>query len=341
MNKKVLTIENLHITYHSKDEDVKAVSGVDLCVFENENVALIGESGSGKTALAKAILKLQTPPYCTIDQGRICFLGQDLLPLSEKKMQSIRGSFISMILQDPMTALNPVLKVSTQMTEMLLAHKNISRKQARKKVIEMLHLVDIDQPEKRLDQYPHQLSGGICQRVLIAMSLLNEPQLVIADELTTALDATTKAKLTHMLKKLQAHFQFSMLMISHDLGFVSGICDRIYVMYDGKMCEMGQTDTIFYDPKHPYTKALLDSLPKEMLGGHLKPIKGQANIKNSYACAFCPRCDFSMQICKNKNPFCLEQNEHSTFCHMYDPLAKEQLKKFNKIKDDENAFVTS
>jgi oligopeptide/dipeptide ABC transporter ATP-binding protein len=335
MNNKLLYIQNLHVTYHTKGQKIEAVRGVDLDVNENEIVALIGESGSGKTALAKSILQLQTGPYCTIDQGQILFEGNNLLA---SDLRSVRGLSISMILQDPMTALNPMLKISTQMIEAILTHRNISRAEAKKECIKALELVDINEPEQRMKQYPHQLSGGICQRVLIAMSVLNCPKLIIADELTTALDATTKTKLMLMLKKLQTHFALSLLIISHDLGFVSGIADRIYVMYGGKICETGQTDSIFYDPKHPYTKALLDSLPKDLIGANLRPIKGHSNVKNTSGCVFCQRCDYAMNICRDTPP---PKYENRVFCHLYNEHAKGQYNKFKPVKADEKDPVTS
>ncbi|MCB0308588.1 MAG: ABC transporter ATP-binding protein [Bdellovibrionales bacterium] len=293
-------------TYFRTDEGlVKACDNISFDVNPGEILGVVGESGSGKTVASMSILRLIAEPPGYFDGGEIIFEGKNLLKLSMKEMREIRGNKISMIFQDPMTALNPFLKIETQLTEVLVQHKSMSLDKARAKCIEMLKKVGVSLPERRLDMYPHQLSGGLRQRMMIAMALLCRPSLLIADEPTTALDVTIQAQILELIKSINQEFNTSVILISHDLGVVAGMTNRLVVMYAGKIVESGLTEDIFNKPSHPYTKALLNSIPRiDKEQKQLDPIPGLPPSLSSIptGCPFHPRCAYAVEKCKTTYP---------------------------------------
>lgn len=252
MAEKLLEVKNLKTSFFTHVGEVKAVNDVSFDVYEGQTVGIVGESGSGKSVTSMSIMRLIVPPGKIVD-GQIIFEGKDILKLSEKEMRDIRGNKISMIFQDPMTSLNPVFTIGNQLIEAIKIHNKVSKAQAKKRAVEMLKLVGIPSPERRLSQYPHEFSGGMRQRVMIAMALSCNPKLLIADEPTTALDVTIQAQILDLLKKLQQQLKMSIILITHDLGVVADICQKVIVMYGGIIVEEGTVDDIFYNPKHPYT----------------------------------------------------------------------------------------
>jgi oligopeptide/dipeptide ABC transporter ATP-binding protein len=316
----LLTVEGLTVDFRTDDGTVQAVRGVDFNVGPGEVLAIVGESGSGKSVTAMSILGL-LPPSATIG-GRIDWQGEDLLKAKTSRLQQVRGAEIAMIFQDPLTALNPVYKVGRQIEEMVLVHEKVSRKAARQRAIEMLELVGIPQPEKRVDQYTHEFSGGMRQRAMIAMALSCSPKLIIADEPTTALDVTVQAQVLEVLVDLADRLSTAVVLITHDLGVVAGMADKVSVMYGGRMVETGSADDVFDTTGHPYTAGLLDSLPR--LDGDiddpLVPIPGQppSMLKPPSGCSFHPRCRFAQQEagCFTVQPPDLEVGVgHSSACH--------------------------
>ncbi|MFQ3543891.1 ABC transporter ATP-binding protein [Halobacillus rhizosphaerae] len=258
---KFLEVKNMHVSFDTYGGEVKAVRGVSFDLNRGETLAIVGESGSGKSVTTKALMRLIPSPPGRIKEGEILFEGRDLVKKSEKQMQKIRGKEISMIFQDPMTSLNPTMKVGNQIMEGLIKHQKMNRSQARKRVIELLDLVGIPDPENRIKQYPHQFSGGMRQRVVVAIALACNPKLLIADEPTTALDVTIQAQILELMKDIQKKTDSATIFITHDLGVVANVADRVAVMYAGKIVEIGTVDDIFYNPKHPYTWGLLGSMP--------------------------------------------------------------------------------
>ncbi|MBB6446145.1 ABC transporter ATP-binding protein [Bacillus benzoevorans] len=260
--KKLLEVKDLHVSFQTYGGDVQAVRGVSFDLYTGETLAIVGESGSGKSVTAQSLLKLISIPPGRITKGQILFGGNDIVAKTEKQMESIRGKEISMIFQDPMTSLNPTMKVGKQITEVLIKHQNFSKTAAKERAVELLMQVGISMPEKRINQYPHEFSGGMRQRVMIAIALAANPKLLIADEPTTALDVTIQAQILELLKVLQAKMNTSIIFITHDFGVVAKIADRVAVMYAGQIIETGTVDEIFYDPRHPYTWGLLASTPR-------------------------------------------------------------------------------
>ncbi|TLS37810.1 ABC transporter ATP-binding protein [Pseudalkalibacillus caeni] len=258
---KILEVKDLHVSFDTFGGEVKAVRGVNLHLEKGETLAIVGESGSGKSVTSKAIMGLIPNPPGRIKEGEILFGGKDLAKMSEKELQSIRGSEISMIFQDPMTSLNPTMTVGKQIMEGLIKHQRLSKTEAKSRAIELLKLVGIPNPDTRVSQYPHQFSGGMRQRVVIAIALACNPRILIADEPTTALDVTIQAQILELLRDLQEKMGTSIIFITHDLGVVANIADRVAVMYAGKIVETGTVDEIFYNPQHPYTWGLLGSMP--------------------------------------------------------------------------------
>ena len=258
----ILRISDLHVSFHVHGGEVQAVRGFDLEMKRGESVAIVGESGSGKSVTAQSILRLIPTPPGIVKKGSISFMGQELLTKSEKEMEAIRGKEIGMIFQDPMTSLNPTLTVGRQISEVLIKHQKLSGSEAVKRSAELLTLVGIPNAESRVHEYPHQFSGGMRQRVMIAISLACDPALLIADEPTTALDVTIQAQIMQLMKDLQKKTGTSIILITHDLGIVADMCDRVIVMYAGKVVETGTKHEIFRNPQHPYTKGLLRSLPR-------------------------------------------------------------------------------
>lgn len=261
MSKTILEVKDLRINFKTYAGLVHAVRGVNFDLKEGETLAIVGESGSGKSVTSNALMKLIPQPPGIYESGQILFNGRDLVPLSDKEMSKIRGNEIAMIFQDPMTSLNPTMKVGRQITEVILQHKKVSKADAKKRAIELLSQVGIPFPEKRYNQYPHEFSGGMRQRVVIAIALAADPKLLIADEPTTALDVTIQAQILELMKEIQKNSKTSIIFITHDLGVVANIADRVAVMYAGQIVEYGTVNDIFYNPKHPYTWGLLGSMP--------------------------------------------------------------------------------
>ena len=303
----ILEIRDLYVEFHSDEHIVHAVNGIHLKLREKETLGLVGETGAGKTTTALSIMQLISSPPGKITRGEILFEGDDLLKKPAKEMRKIRGNKISMIFQDPMTALNPVLTVSDQIAEVIRNHQKCSRAQALQQAVNMMQLVGI--PAERGREYPHQFSGGMKQRIVIAIALACNPHLLIADEPTTALDVTIQAQVLRMMKKMRDQFATSMLLITHDLGVVAEICDRVAIMYAGEIVEYGSLAHIFKNPQHPYTKGLFDSLPGlEEDVRRLRPINGlmpdPTNLPSG--CKFHGRCPFCMEKCTVAQPDAVE-----------------------------------
>jgi len=305
MTNKLLDVQNLKVSFFTHAGEVKAVNDVSFSLDHGEVIGIVGESGSGKSVTSYSIIRLIDSPG-KVKEGTIMFEGKNLLGLDEKAMQSVRGNEISMIFQDPMTSLNPVFKIGNQLVEAAMQHCDVNRKKAKEIALNMLKLVGIPSPEKRFDQYPHEFSGGMRQRAMIAMALTCDPKLLIADEPTTALDVTIQAQILELLKELKQKINMSIILITHDLGIISDLCDKVLVMYAGKIVEESLIDDIFYAPKHPYTLGLLRSIPKLNSEEHdrLIPIQGHpVDMLNPPAgCAFAPRCEHCMKICLAEYP---------------------------------------
>ncbi len=300
----LLSVKDLHTSFFTSSGEVKAVDGVSFELEEGKVLGIVGESGSGKSVTAYSIMQILTNPG-RIVSGSVKFKGEELVGSDKSVMQDVRGNKISIIFQDPMTSLNPVFTIGNQLMEAILLHTNRNREEARLRAIEMLKLVGVNEPEKRINQYPHEFSGGMRQRVMIAMALACEPDILIADEPTTALDVTIQAQILDLMKDLQKQLGMAIILITHDLGVVADMCDEIIVMYAGRVCERGTSDDIFYAPKHEYTKGLLNSIPSTQdVKERLKPIGGNpVDLLNMPdGCAFSPRCDAAMKICLNNKP---------------------------------------
>ncbi len=301
----LLGIRNLRTTFRSDEGLVRAVDGIDLDVAEGEVVGVVGESGSGKSVTMLSLMGLVEPPG-RVEADRIRFEGKDLLSLSAEEMRRLRGNRMAMVFQDPMTSLNPFLTVEEQVCEVLEVHKSMRRAAARERAVALLEEVGIPGAARRLRDYPHQFSGGMRQRVMIAIALACEPALLIADEPTTALDVTIQAQILDLLRKLRAERKMSVILITHDLGVVAGMCERVKVMYAGRIVEEGPTRAIFRTPRHPYTRALLASLPRldEGEGARLRTIPGlPPNLSRvPKGCAFHPRCAYAEERCRTDEP---------------------------------------
>lgn len=322
-NNKILEVKNLSTHFKTDEGIVKAVQNVSFDLAKGETLGVVGESGSGKSVTNLSVMRLIPSPPGKIMNGEVIFDGEDLLKVSDKRMQQIRGDEISMIFQDPMTSLNPFLRISTQMMEPFILHQKLKKKEALEQSIEMLKLVGIPMPEKRVHDYPHQFSGGMRQRVMIAMALSCKPQILIADEPTTALDVTIQAQILELVKALSAKLNTATILITHDLGVVAGVCENVVVMYAGQIVEKATNTDLFKDPKHPYTKGLLNSIPRldTKTEDRLFSIKGQPpNLINvPDCCPFFPRCDFAMEICKQKNPATTQLgNRREVNCWLYE-----------------------
>ena len=306
MTKKVLEINDLKINFKTYAGVVQAVRGVSFELFEGETLAIVGESGSGKSVTSNAIMKLIPQPPGIYAGGEILFEGRDLVPLTEKQMAKVRGNDIAMIFQDPMTALNPTMRVGRQITEVILKHQKISATEAKDRAIKLLDLVGIPMAEKRFKQYPHEFSGGMRQRVVIAIALAADPKLLIADEPTTALDVTIQAQILELMKDIQKKRNTSIIFITHDLGVVANVADRVAVMYAGQIVEYGTVNDIFYNPKHPYTWGLLGSMPdlKNNAKEELRTIPGSPPdlIHPPTGDAFAPRNEYAMAIDYEQEP---------------------------------------
>ncbi|MBP1866271.1 oligopeptide/dipeptide ABC transporter ATP-binding protein [Clostridium tetanomorphum] len=313
-------MNNLKTQFKTKEGLINAVDGVDFNIDKGEVVAVVGESGSGKSVTSLSIMGLIPSPPGKIIDGEIIFKGDNLLNKSKREIQNIRGNKISMIFQEPMTSLNPVFTVGKQITEAIVRHENLSKKQAEKKAIEMLEMVGIPSPEKRIKDYPHQMSGGMRQRVMIAMALVCNPELLIADEPTTALDVTIQAQILDLMVKIKKKLGTAILLITHDLGVVAEIADRVVVMYCGRVVENGTVEEIFENPLHPYTQGLLKSIPKiEDKCERLFMIPGMVPnpLEMPEGCAFSSRCDKCNQICIKNKPTLYKKHGREVRCFLY------------------------
>lgn len=320
--KPILAVDDLHVSFKTDDGFVRAVRGVSFDVHGGETVAIVGESGSGKSVTNLAMMGLVPMPPGIIERGTAMFDDRDLLKLNDRELQSIRGRHIAMIFQDPMTALNPLMTVEQQLTEMTRLHLRLTKHEAQKQAVEMLGLVGITAPEKRLRDYPHQFSGGMRQRVMIAMALSCEPELLIADEPTTALDVTIQAQIMDLLADLQQRKGTAIVLITHDLGVVAGVADRVMVMYAGRIVEKSNVRPLFASPQHPYTIGLLGSLPnvESDRDEPLQAIAGQPPDMSVeiVGCSFVERCPFAMDRCDSDDPVLTVRHgdqEHSAACH--------------------------
>ncbi|MGQ5113596.1 ABC transporter ATP-binding protein [Bacillus halotolerans] len=327
---KVLSVNDLHVSFTTYGGTVQAVRGVSFDLYKGETFAIVGESGCGKSVTSQSIMGLLPPYSAKVTDGSILFKNKDLCLLSDREMRSIRGADISMIFQDPMTALNPTLTVGDQLAEALLRHKRMTKKAAEKEVLSMLALVGIPDPEARLKQYPHQFSGGMRQRIVIAMALICEPDILIADEPTTALDVTIQAQILELFKEIQRKTKVSVILITHDLGVVAQVADRVAVMYAGKIAEVGTRKDIFYKPQHPYTKGLLNSVPRlDLEGAELIPIDGTPPdlFSPPPGCPFAARCPSRMIVCDRVYPDqTVRSGTHAVHCWLQDKRAEHAVR---------------
>ena len=304
MSEHILSVQNLHTSFQTSKGDVHAVNGVSFNLDAGKILGIVGESGSGKSVTAYSIMRI-LESNGDITEVQILYKGKDITKFTEKEMREFRGKCCSIIFQDPMTSLNPVFTVGSQLKEAIELHTDRKGKAAEERAIEMLTLVGVNEPEKRVKQYPFELSGGMRQRVMIAMALSCEPDILIADEPTTALDVTIQAQILELMQDLQKKLGMAIIMVTHDLGVIADMCDEIIVMYGGRVCERGTAEHIFYNPKHEYTKGLLQSIPNvDRMGEKLVPIPGTPiNLLNMpKGCAFCPRCENAMKICLDEVP---------------------------------------
>ena len=323
MSETILSIENLRIHFETFAGEVQAIRGVNLKLEKGETLALVGESGSGKSVTAKSIMKLLSN-NAVVKEGTITFKGENILEKSERDMQSIRGKKIAMIFQDPMTSLDPTMKIGKQITEVIIKHEKASKEEANKRAEELLELVGIPNAKERMKQYPHQFSGGQRQRIVIAIALACNPDVLIADEPTTALDVTIQAQILELLKELQQQFQMAIIFITHDLGVVANVADRVAVMYAGKVVEVGTVDEVFYNPQHPYTWGLLRSMPTLHTGDTLYAIPGSPPdlLDPPVGDAFALRSDVALEIDRVKEPPMFEVSPtHFAATWLLDPRA--------------------
>ncbi len=322
MSEVLVSIRGLKTNFYTYAGVVKALDGIDLDIYKGETLGLVGETGCGKSVTALSIIRLIQWPPGKIDEGSILFDGKDILKIPEKEMRQIRGNKVSMIFQEPMMSFNPVFTIGSQIAEVFVLHQRMDKKMAYEKAIEMLKFTGIPGPERVAKSHPHELSGGMLQRAMIAMALACKPQLLIADEPTTALDVTIEAQILELMKDLKSKTGASILMITHDLGVVADMCDRIGVMYAGNIVELSDTRSIFNGPLHPYTRGLIGAIPKmtTRAGTRLDIITG--NVPNLIyppaGCRFHPRCGAAMDICKKeKPPLCEVNTGHSVACHLF------------------------
>lgn len=329
---KILEVKNLRVSYHTYAGEVQSVRGVDFSLNKGETLAIVGESGCGKSVTSKSLMRLiQTPPGEIKEGSEILFNGQDILKMDENALRELRGSDISMIFQDPMTSLNPTMTVGNQIAESLIIHRGLSKAEAFEEAVKMLKLVNIPNADKRAKQYPHEFSGGMRQRAMIAIALACNPKILIADEPTTALDVTIQAQIMDLIKDLQDKLGSAVILITHDLGVVADFADRIQVMYSGLIIERGTVEELFYNPQHPYTWALLRAVPR-LSTEHkdtLYAIKGTPPdlLNPPVGCPFAARCDHAMAICKEAMPeTTVLSPTHSVNCWLQHPYAPKVAK---------------
>lgn len=327
MGDPLLEVKNLHVSFDTYGGRVHAVRGVNVTLEKGETLAIVGESGCGKSVTAQSIMRLLAEPPGKITEGTIQFKGEDLLSCSDKKMRSIRGHDMAMIFQDPMTSLNPTLTIGDQLTEGLISHQKLTKAEAKKRALAMLDLVGISNAKERLKQFPHQFSGGMRQRIMIAMALMCDPEVLIADEPTTALDVTIQAQILDLFKEIQRKMGVAIIMITHDLGVVAQLADRIHVMYAGKVVEEGNRRDLFYRAQHPYTRGLLHSVPRMDADRSvpLVPIPGTPPdlFSPPPGCAFADRCDYAMDVCTQVEPQKVNAGKgHQVACWLQDERAQ-------------------
>ena len=337
MSENILTVKDLKTYFYTASGIAKAVDGVSFNIAKGETMGIVGESGSGKSVTSSSIIRLLPPRTGKIVGGSIEFEGKDVLALSKKELNDFRGKDIAVIFQDPMTSLDPVFKVGKQMTEMIMAHQNVTKDEAWKMAVEALSKVGIPEPEKRMNSYPYELSGGMCQRVIIAMAVCCKPKLIIADEPTTALDVTVQAQVLELLKELQRDMDTAILLITHNLGVVWEMCDKVMVMYAGNTVEFTDTKTLYSNPRHPYTWGLLDSMPKlsDESKGELKTIPGTPpDLRlTGKCCNFYNRCPYVTEACTQSVPPLVEvEPGHFVACHRQNLTNK--LEKGEGLKDE-------
>lgn len=337
MSENILTVKDLKTYFYTASGIAKAVDGVSFNIAKGETIGIVGESGSGKSVTSSSIIRLLPPRTGKIVGGSIEFEGKDVLALSKKELNDFRGKDIAVIFQDPMTSLDPVFKIGKQMTEMIMAHQNVTKDEAWKMAVEALSKVGIPEPEKRMNSYPYELSGGMCQRVIIAMAVCCKPKLIIADEPTTALDVTVQAQVLELLKELQRDMDTAILLITHNLGVVWEMCDKVMVMYAGNTVEFTDTKTLYSNPRHPYTWGLLDSMPKlsDESKGELKTIPGTPpDLRlTGKCCNFYNRCPYVTEACTQSVPPLVEvEPGHFVACHRQNLTNK--LEKGEGLKDE-------
>ena len=331
---ELLRVRNLKTYFYTSDGVVPAVDGIDLTIKRGQTVGLVGESGCGKSVTSLSIMRLVSPPGRIVGESEIDLDGTNLVKVSEEKMYEIRGGRISMIFQEPMTSLNPVFTIGAQISEAILAHKKVSPAEARQETIDLLQQVGIPQPEQRYKAYPHEMSGGMRQRVMIAMALSCQPELIIADEPTTALDVTIQAQILELLKDLKSKHNTALLLITHDLGVIAEMAEEVAVMYAGKIVEYADVVTLFKQPKHPYTQGLLHSIP--MLATDrsipLNVIKGTVpNLLHlPSGCRFAPRCPQVMPVCREREPSLLPHEKSRVACWLYDSSGATSIAEANR-----------
>lgn len=338
---KILEIKDLHVSFQTYAGEVHAVRGVNLHLEKGEALAIVGESGSGKSVTAQSIMRLIPSPPGKFKKGEILFDGEDLTKISDKEMFKLRGSKIGMIFQDPMTSLNPTMTVGKQIMEGLMWHQEITKTEAHQRAVEMLRLVGIPTPEKRVNQYPHQFSGGMRQRAMIAIALSCNPKILIADEPTTALDVTIQAQILELMKELQQKTETAIILITHDLGVVAEMAQRVAVMYGGKVAETGKVEEIFYRSRHPYTWGLMGSMPRLDWRQEvdLKPIPGSPPdlFAPPKGCPFADRCPYAMHICHEEMPEVTEVTDsHKVACWLEHPQAPKV-----ESQGDVRAYISS
>jgi len=318
----LLEIRNLSVQFPTPLGQVQAVRGVSLKMKAGQTLAIVGESGSGKSVTVQSVMRLL--PRSSQLQGEILWNGRNLLECTEKQMESIRGKEIGMVFQDPMTALNPTMKVGRQIAEGILRHQRVSPKQALQRAVELLKMVGIPDAQHRANNFPHEYSGGMRQRVVTAIAIASSPQLLIADEPTTALDVTVQAQILDLLKALQKQFQMGLLLITHDLAVVSEVADEVAVMYAGKVIEFGTVDEVLQRPRHPYTRGLLSSRPRAGDRSPLNPVPGSPPdlLMPPSGCSFTARCPYAMRICKEQDPPQFSQHQHNMACWLFHPQAE-------------------
>ena len=324
----LLEVKNLKTQFFTQDGVVRAVDDVSFHIYPGETLGIVGESGCGKSITAMSLMRLIPNPPGKIVGGEVIFQGEDILKMSDEEVRTIRGNKIAMIFQDPMTSLNPVLTINRQISESLELHMGMGRAASRRRAIELLQMVGIPNAEERVDQYPHQFSGGMRQRVMIAMALSCNPSLLIADEPTTALDVTIQAQILDIIQTIMQEHNSALMLITHDLGVVAGMTDRINVMYAGHVVETGTTEELFANPRHPYTVGLLNSIPRLDLAEKekLNPIRGLPPdlIDLPDMCPFLPRCDWAQEKCEQQNPPLMEVSDaHYSACWYWDEVSKE------------------